>query len=368
MRKSRIFLYLSLLMLFPTIFSWAAPQGSVLPEKLQGLGISAQWFLAYQYGESKGIDYNAFMLKRGYINFTKSINEHLSARITPDVSVDEEGDGRGDIEMRLKYCYVRFSAADCGVFTQPFFEFGVVHRPWLDFEQHINHYRVEGTMFLERAGMLNSADYGLTFISLLGGKMDKTYQKNVTRYYPGRYGSFALGVYNGGGYHAIEANTNKTLETRLTLRPFPDGLPGLQMTYTGAVGKGNTEMAPDWQMNTGFLSFETRQFVLTGQYFQSLGNSKGSFVTPENVARNVDGYSVFGEWRFAHRRFSLFARYDYQDCTKKLLNWELERYIAGIAMHFQKGGKIIFNYDRTNEPAPNAPSDQYLEFAIEMKY
>ena len=190
----------------------------------------------------------------------------------------------------------------------------------------------------------------------------------MAKYYPGRYGSFALGVYNGGGYHAIEANTNKTLETRLTLRPLPEILPGFQLTYTGAFGKGNVEEAPDWRMNTGFLSFESRQFVFTGQYFQSLGNSKGSFVTPEKVALDVNGYSVFGEWRFAHRQFSLFARYDYQNFTKRLPNWELERYIMGIAMHLQNGGKIIFNYDRTNEPAPNVPSDQYLEFAVELKY
>jgi len=74
--------------------------------------------------------------------------------------------------------------------------------------------------------------------------------------YPGRYGSFSLGIYNGGGYHAKEKNQNKVLEGRLTLRPLPAALPGLQLSYFGLVGKGNQAAEPHWNAHLGMVSYE----------------------------------------------------------------------------------------------------------------
>jgi hypothetical protein len=48
-------------------------------------------------------------------------------------------------------------------------------------------------MFLERNGILNSADYGICFLGLLGGEMDEDYKKNVNKNHAGKYGSFAIG-------------------------------------------------------------------------------------------------------------------------------------------------------------------------------
>ncbi|MBD3386725.1 hypothetical protein GF407_17615 [candidate division KSB1 bacterium] len=94
----------------------------------------------------------------------------MSGRITPDISVDREGDGEGDLEMRLKYCYIDFKLPDFYLFTIPAIEFGLVHRPWLHYEDKINGYRAQGTMFLERNNIINSGDYGVTFTALLGEK------------------------------------------------------------------------------------------------------------------------------------------------------------------------------------------------------
>jgi hypothetical protein len=174
--------------------------------------ISGQWFLGYRYGFGENTDANEFLLKRGYLTFKESFYENFSTRFTQDISVDREGDGAGDIELRLKYGYLRYQFDSFGFFTDPFVEFGLVHRPWLGFEQKINRYRVQGRMFLERFGILHSADYGITFMSLLGGEINEEYQENVSDDHPGRYGSIEFGLYNGGGYHAIEKNENNFLK------------------------------------------------------------------------------------------------------------------------------------------------------------
>ena len=198
--------------------------------RLSDLSIDMQWFLSYQLGESNDAEFNRFALKRGYVNIKKGINKTFSGRITTDITTDREGDGEGDIEMRLKYLYLKTQMPSFGPFHKPYLEFGLVHTPWIDFEQAINRYRVQGSMFLDRNDMVSSADFGVVFMSLFGGTMDKKYTETVNGKYPGRYGSMSVGIFNGGGYHALEYNNNKAVEGRVTIRPIPDRVPGLQVT------------------------------------------------------------------------------------------------------------------------------------------
>jgi hypothetical protein len=70
---------------------------------LTGIKVSGQYFLTYEYGKKGETGFNQFAIQRGYISVFKAFNSNISARITPDISVDQEGDGIGDLEMRLKY-------------------------------------------------------------------------------------------------------------------------------------------------------------------------------------------------------------------------------------------------------------------------
>jgi len=77
----------------------------------------------------------------------------------------------------------------------------------IDFEEHINRYRVQGTMFLRRYNVVNIADYGIIIVSLFWDELDESHRLAVNLNYAGRNGSIAFGIYNGGGYHAIEQNS-----------------------------------------------------------------------------------------------------------------------------------------------------------------
>jgi hypothetical protein len=135
-----------------------------------------QWFLSHRVGEVGNEGFSRFSVDRGYIVIKHRLTERWSGRITPDVSVDREGDGEGDLELRLKYAYVDYRFDDFWILTAPHVEFGLAHRPWLDYEEHVSYYRNQGTMFLERNGIFNSADYGFTVFSLIGGEMDEEYR------------------------------------------------------------------------------------------------------------------------------------------------------------------------------------------------
>jgi len=335
-------------------------------EGVKDIKIGGHWFLTYLTGKvNTESRVNEFVINRGYINVYKKLSENLVGRITPDVSVDHEGDGLGDVELRLKYAYLITKLKDLGFLKKPYFEFGLVHRPWIDYEQHINQYRVQGTMFLERVKLFNSADFGVTFTSFLGGELEEEYQQ-VSKAYPGKFGSFSIGIYNGGGYHAIEVNENKPVETRLSLRPLNKKLPGLQFHYTGAYGKGNSDISPDWYLNAGMVSFESPRFTFTGQYFFARGNSYGSYVDDDGVAKPSQGYSVFGDFKIPTKNLTLFARYDYWNGNEG--ESVTHRTIAGAAYHFVDKSKVLIDYDLYRESSSGDAKSGFFELAIEIKF
>ena len=330
--------------------------------------LSGQWFLAYEIDHYDEDNFNEFKLKRGYVTVKKTFSPSFSARITQDIAVDREGDGEGDIEIRLKYGYLRYTHRQLGWFTDPWVEFGLVHRPWLDFEQKINPYRVQGKMYLERFGVLRSADYGITAGAYLGGKLNDVRQGKTGRGYPGKYGSLAFGVYNGGGYEALETNSNKLLEGRLSLRPFLNSVPGFQFSWTGSYGKGNAATEPDFHFNALFLSHQTRHLTLTGLVFSGTGNVNGTLVDTSGISVGQSGWSLFMETSILSPRFRVFTRFDENDIASNSIDWDTRNYIAGISYEFIPGSRLVLDYDYEIQNVPNATADTIFELAIDVNY
>lgn len=335
---------------------------------IRGISLSGQWFLNYHAGEEGEESFNEFALRRGYITIKKKFSGAFSGRITQDISVDKEGDGRGDVEVRLRYCYVRYDLPEAALFAAPHVEFGLAHRPWLDFEQHVNPYRVQGTLFLERIGVVSSADYGVTFATYFGGEMDVEYRGRVSGAYPGRYGSASFGVYNGGGYHAIEENENKTVEGRLTLRPWPDRVPGLQLSAHGAVGEGNVAAGPDWDYAAGFVSFEHERVIATAMLLRGTGNYTGTLVDASGKALDLDGYSLFADVRPTPAPVHLFGRYEETERGSGEDAGKTKRTIAGVAYHFMNGNKLLVDYDHLDGSGADEADEAVAEFAVEVIY
>ena len=347
-----------------------------LMQHLSDVTISGQWFLAYQSRDIHDKKSNDFLLKRGYLSIEKKFSDNFSGRITQDISVDKDGDGEGDVEIRLKYGYLRFKSDDFLIFTNPSVEFGLVHRPWIDFEQKINRYRLQGPMFLDRNDILSSADYGITITTLLGGKVNEDFQKNINKDYPGKYGSLTFGIYNGGGYHAIEKNQNKIFEGRLSVRPLPEILTGLQFSYVKLFGKGNIAESPKFNLDLAALSYENSYLTFLGSYIVGVGDQSGELYEELNgnlsTKQNVDtkGYSVFSEIKINALSTRIFGRYDFFDYTKS--SWDFgvteKRTIIGIAYHFLGKNKIILDYDYNTYEISRLPDEHTIEFAVEIRF
>jgi hypothetical protein len=326
--------------------------------------IGSTGFLSYQSGKSAGADYSKFIVKRAYLNVTAQINPYLAARITPDVAQDAT---TGETKVRMKFVYATFSLPSLGFITKPCVSFGMVPTPWFDFENRVNLYRMQDQLFFDRVGLLSTADLGLAVGGLFGGEMPDEFRKTVSSAFPGRYGSFAVGLFNGGGYTASEQNGNKALEGRVSIRPLPDAAPGLQLSYTGVAGKGNTLAEPEWTLSSVAVSFQSIWANMEAILLRGRGNAAGNANDAHGTALDRDGWSGFVEAKPC-KRWSVIARYDAftPDRTKPAI--QTRRTIAGIAYHLGNSNDVLVDYDTLRYTHSTKPDDKRAQLTLQYNF
>ncbi|VAW28895.1 hypothetical protein MNBD_BACTEROID07-356 [hydrothermal vent metagenome] len=70
-----------------------------------------------------------FSLIFGFLIFVS-----LTVLHAQDITIDDEGDDAGNIELRIKYAYVQYKIPDYLIFTGSHLKFGITQRPWIDFK------------------------------------------------------------------------------------------------------------------------------------------------------------------------------------------------------------------------------------------
>ncbi len=340
---------------------------------LGGIRLSGVCFISY-YDQKKDIDdsntlhTNAFTLRRGYITLKKDLTKNLSVRYTQDITVDKEGKDAGNVETRIKYLYLKVKLnPNISWLTGTYMEIGAVHRPWIDYEQRINNYRVQGLMASDRNRIFISADMGITLAGNIGGKMDSGFLKTHGKSMQGKYCSYAVGVYDGGGYSGLERNNNKIFASRLTFRPLAKYAPELQVSGIVNLGKGNREEEPEFSQYMGMLAWTGRQLTLTAQAGQGRGDSRGLYVDKDDPSKALNnyGYSFFGEYKIKNSNWAVWGRYDSFTIERENTDDETERLMGGISYRINKSVRTSFDveHDNHNDLVTNA-----VKVNLELKF
>ena len=296
-------------------------------------------YLQYDAELENRAGYNAFDVTRAYININAQVSKNVRFRFTPDIRRVTDGSMAGSLIVRVKYAFAQID----NIGPRSWIRLGAHQTPWLDFEESINRYRVQGTMFAEREGLIpGSSDFGASYFAQL----------------PGGYGEFHAGVYNGEGYAQPEVNKYKSVQGRLTVRPLPNG---------GAIAKAfrisgfyNAGWyADDRPRRLGIVmgSFEHPHLVATIEGLKATENP----IAP--VSRDIDrsGWSLFLEPRQGASGLAGIFRYDAFDPDHDLAGVEQNRVIAGGAYWFvwprAKVGAVVTNeqvhYDLASRPDEN---------------
>ena len=293
--------------------------------------------------------YNNFDVTRAYLNVNGQLSDNIRFRFTPDIRRTTDGSLAGSLVVRVKYAFAQFD----NLTPRSWIRFGVHQTPWLDFEESINRYRVQGQMFAERDGLIpGSGDFGVSYFTPL----------------PNGYGEVHGGVFNGEGFGNAEVNKHKSVQGRLTVRPLPNASIAKGFRVSAFYNAG--WYAADRPRRLGILmgSFEHDNLVATVEGVRATENPL-SLTTPRDIDRN--GWSVFVEPRQGLTGLAGIFRYDSLDPDDSLGVNEQNRVIAGGAywLTIQRGrvGFVVTNEQvHYDDPARNDENRILIQTHIEF--
>jgi hypothetical protein len=254
---------------------------------------------------------NAFDVTRAYLNVNAQVSKNVRFRFTPDIRRAADGSLAGSLTVRVKYAFAQFD----NLVPRGWIRFGLQQTPWLDFEESINRYRVQGTVFSEREALIpGSADFGAGSLMQL----------------PGSYGEVHFGVYNGEGFTQTDPNRYKSIQGRLTVRPFPGKGNANGLRLSGFFNAG--WYARDRPRHLGIVmgSYEHPHLVATIQGLVATENPSAQ--TPRDIDRR--GWSVFVEPRQGPSGWAGLVRFESIDPDRSRAEDVHRRGIVGGAYWF----------------------------------
>jgi hypothetical protein len=294
-------------------------------------------YLQYDAELKNRDDYNNFDVTRAYLNINAQVSKNVRFRFTPDIRRINDGSLSGSLVLRVKYAFAQFD----NITPKGWIRLGAHQTPWLDFEEGINRYRVQGTMFSEREALIpGSSDFGASYFTPL----------------PGEYGEVHAGIYNGEGFGQPEANKYKSVQVRGTVRPLPHGGVIRGLRVSGFYNAG--WYAADRPRRLGIVmgSFEHKHVVATLQALKATERP-----TPLRADVDRTGWSAFVEPRQGPSGLAGILRYDSFDPDDAVGGNAQDRVIAGGAYWFvwprAKLGFVVTNeqvhYDLASRPDEN---------------
>lgn len=293
---------------------------------------------------------SGFELRRNYVQVKGYFNDKDYWRVTFDATKEltddsqaDTGEGYADVFVKYAYLYLDKVLPYTGV------EFGIAHRPWIDYEEHNAwHYRSFNKVVLEEKGtetesgvdLVNSADLGVNFKT----KMDMF--------------SSEIGIFNGEGYHADKAAANQenssqlSVEWRLTGHLLGSGTKvgkndRTKDTYANIstyglisnnhkdndedLGGVNDKNEYDRSLYGIHAVYNQPEFLIAGQYFTAKDKARTEDIATSFDKKDYTGWSINAEYR-PIQDWTVIGRYD---------NYEIETDLNGAMTSKIEGDKII---------------------------
>jgi hypothetical protein len=280
-------------------------------------GVSYLQYL-YQLKDTAGHQ-NNFDVTRAYINVIGRFAGGVTTRVTADIQ--RVGGGDNSLRYRLKYAYAAYTPQGSSLT----YKLGMIHTPFIDWEEALWDYRMQGQMAMERGGYMSSSDFGLGVDG--NWKADRV--------------NMQVGFYNGESYSGGAGDKRKDLMGRVSVRVSETDdatrVGGLRVTAYGQYGKPTTGGTRSRFL--GMLSYRTKQITLAGEYAITRDSTTGGAKNPGSVA------SVFGVYKLQNSKVALLARVDLTDPNTDVGNNRQTRVIGGASYQLSPNLRLLADVD-----------------------
>lgn len=329
----------------------AAQTPAAGPPSTPSVTIGGVFYGQYQYflRDNAGERYqNNLDVTRVYLTATARLAKGVGGRFTLENFRPTPTSGH---EVRVKYGYAQLSPEGSALS----FKLGQLQTPFIDHEEALWDYRAQGSVMMDRAGYLASADLGLT--------VDGSWNDNLI--------TMSAGLFDGETYRVAPGDHHKDVAARLTVRLLPSDdsgrYGGLRLTGFGLLGEpdsGGTR-----QRWLGQVSYRSRAALLAGEFAVTRDRIGDAPLVPTTKGQ---AGSVFGWLRFGPAPWAVLARVDWVDPDTGIDRNGLTRYIAGVSYRVSPNLRLILDLDHleyrgTPTPTQDAARSQAL-FQVDLVF
>jgi len=255
---------------------------------------------------------NNFDITRAYLNVIGKFAYGINTRVTADIYRNTDG----SLAYRLKYAFASWTPEKSPLT----FKLGQIHTPWLDWEEHLWDYRMQGQMATERTGYLSSSDFG--------AGIDGLFKYDLV--------NFQVGLYNGENYNKAPGDQRKDLMGRVSVRVLATDEGGRDggLRVTGYAHYGKPTSGGKRQRYIGMVSYRSKALTLAGE----IAATTDSVTSPASAEKDGRIISVYGVLRIPKTKFQVIGRFDSTDPNTDATDDRTSRVIAGVA--YQPSGNL----------------------------
>lgn len=302
------------------------------PAQTPAVTVSGVGYVHYRY--QLGIDSsfatpghaNNFDVERSYITVTGRLAGGISTRVTADV------DGRSaanQLSFRLKYAFVGWTPEGSPLT----WKIGMIHTPWIEWEEAVWGYRMQSTVATGRFGILPASDFG--------AGVDGTWNDGAV--------DVQAGIYNGEGYNRALGDPGKDVAARVSVRvantDLMDRFGGLRVSGLAHVGQANGGGTRSRFM--GMLSWKSKRITLAANY--GITQDSTADEKPETKGTVASAYAVY---TFPQEKIAVLARVDSYDADSdsdpgipSLAEGRQTRWIAGVSYRLTPNVRVLLDAD-----------------------
>jgi len=285
-------------------------------------------YTQYQYTDVPVANKSSFDVTRAYVNVLGRLANGITTRVTTDVY---RFGADNSLQMRLKYAFAAWTPTGSSLT----YKLGMLHTPYVDFEETLWDYRMQGSIAVDRNGYMTSSDIGF----------------GVDGHWSGERVNAQFALVNGEGYAGGPGDFRKDVEARVSFRlqPTDDNSRVGGLRLTGYAGIGKATGGADRNRYLGLLSYRTTEYTVAAEY-----------VSVKDAAVTGSIISAFGVYHFAGGKTAAIARVDVVDPNTSVANNGNTRIIAGASYQLSPNVRLLADLDRVKPQGGGAATNQFL--------
>jgi hypothetical protein len=291
---------------------------------------------------------NNFDISRSYINAIGRFNGGILARITADIYRDGDATAGGSLVYRLKYAYAAWTPAASPLTVR----FGLTQTPWVDWEEALWDYRMQGPVAVDRNGFMSSSDFGLA--------VDGNFNHDQF--------SFQAMAMNGENYNHTPGDSHKDFAARASFRVLTTDdnsrVGGLRLT--GYAQLGTPTSGGTRNRFIGMVGYRSSMLTLVGEYVAVTD----TVTAPATAKTNRSVISAYGVLHLPSSPVAVIARVDLVDpnTASSAGNDKRTTIIGGLSYQLSPNVRVLADVDRTSFQASGSKSITLALFQTQFTF